>query len=357
MTVVTSAPAKIILFGEHGVNRQQPALATAVDLRTYCRVTPRRDGRYSLTAGTRAEAGDLARAAAFKTEIDGLREAKALDAIREQARDFFAPTRYVLAHVTARTGVGFDVEWRSDLPIGSGLGSGAAANTSMVLAALTAAGVTPDREEIVQMAWQGDIIAHGGVASSLDSSTSTYGGLVRYTTAHGAEVLPFSAHLPIVIGDTQVQHNTAALNTHVRRWLEEKPVRMRLFGDMGWVVAQATAALQSGDLATLGHLMNIHQLFQEKMGTSIAQAEQLIEAALAAGSLGAKISGSGGGGIIIALAQPENQAAVAAAIQQAGGQRFIVTSGADGARVEPDDAWASPAPSESEAKTNYGRVD
>lgn len=353
MAVVTSAPAKIILFGEHGVNRQQPALATAVDLRTYCRVARRDDGRYSLTAGTRREEGDRARLAAFQAEVDGLRAAAALDAIREQARDFFAPTRYVLAHVAARTGAGFDVAWRSDLPIGSGLGSGAAANTSMVLAALTAARPggtrTPGKAEIVQMAWQGDIIAHGGVASSLDSSTSTYGGLVRYTTAHGAEVLPFSAHLPIVIGDTQVQHNTAALNTHVRRWLEERPVRMRLFGDMGWVVGQATAALQTGDLATLGHLMNIHQLFQAKMGTSIPQAEQLIEAALAAGSLGAKISGSGGGGIIIALAQPENQAAVAAAIQQAGGRSFIVTSGAGGARVERDDAWATPVPQESEA--------
>ena len=349
MAVVTSAPAKIILFGEHGVNRQQPALATAVDLRTYCRVARRDDGRYSLTAGARREEGDLARLAAFKAAIDGLRAATALDAIREQARDFFAPGRYVLAHVAARTGAGFDVAWRSDLPIGSGLGSGAAANTSMVLGALTATNVTPGKEEIVQLAWQGDIIAHGGVASSLDSSTSTYGGLLRYTTAHGAEVLPFSAHLPIVIGDTQVQHNTAALNTHVRRWLEERPVRMRLFGDMGWVVGQATAALQTGDLATLGHLMSIHQLFQEKMGTSIPQAEQLIEAALAAGSLGAKISGSGGGGIIIALAQPEMQAAVAAAIQQAGGQWFIVTSGADGARVESDDAWATPVTQESEA--------
>jgi mevalonate kinase len=352
MAAVTSAPAKIILFGEHGVNRQQPALATAVDLRTYCRVTRRDDRGFSLAAGARREEGDLAGLAAFKAAIDGLREAKALDAIREQARDFFAPTRYVLAHVAERTGAGFDVTWRSDLPIGSGLGSGAAANTSMVLAALIAAGRTPDpkagRDEIVQMAWQGDIIAHGGVASSLDSSTSTYGGLVRYTTAHGAEVLPFSAHLPIVIGDTQVQHNTAALNTHVRRWLEERPVRMRLFGDMGWIVGQATAALRAEDLPTLGHLMSIHQLFQEKMGTSIPKAEQLIEAALTAGALGAKISGSGGGGIIIALAQPADQAAVAAAIQQAGGRSFIATSGADGARVETDDAWATLAPQESE---------
>jgi mevalonate kinase len=338
--MITSAPAKIILFGEHGVNRQQPAIATAVDLRTVCCVMPRGDMRYSLQAGDRREEGDLEQVLAYRGKVDGLRVAQALDQIREQARDFFAPARYVLAHVLERVGpCGVDIAWRSDLPIGSGLGSGAAANTSMVLAVSTAAGQPFSPAEVVQAAWQGDVIAHGGVASSLDSSTSTYGGLLRYTTAAGAEVLPFRAQLAVVIGDTQVQHNTAALNTIVRRWLEERPVRMQLFRDMGWLVRHAVAALESGDLATLGHIMNIHQLLQEKMGTSHPKAEALIEAAREGGALGAKISGSGGGGIIIALVEPGQQAAVAAAIDAAGGRSYIVTTGTDGVRREPDEAW------------------
>lgn len=343
--IVTSAPAKIILFGEHGVNRQQPALATSADLRTFCRVVRRVDQGYSLRSGDLYEEGDAGTLAGFKADIDKLRADKALDQIRETARDFFAPTRYVLAHVQERTGnLGVDVTWRSALPIGSGMGSGAAANTSMVLAALTLAGAEPAAEEIIQMAWQGDIIAHGGIASSLDSSTCTYGGLVRYTTVAGAETLPFRTQLPIVIGDTQVQHNTAALNTIVRRWLEERPVRMRLFQDMGWVVSQATQALREQDIVTLGHLMTIHQLFQEKMGTSTPACEALIEAALGAGALGAKISGSGGGGIIIALVNPDQEAAAAAAINQAGGCSYCVTSGVDGARIEVESAWDTLAP-------------
>ena len=338
--IITSAPAKIILFGEHGVNRQQPALATAVNLRTTCQARRWHDGRYRLVTGERVEEGDLGEVHAFKRTVDDLRAAAALDQIRELARDFFAPSRYVLAHVLERTGdLGVEVEWRSALPIGSGLGSGAAANTSMALAVTALAGQQATPAEIVQMAWQGDVIAHGGVASSLDSSTAVYGGLIRYTTAAGAELLSIQAHLPLVIGDTLVQHNTAALNTHVRRWLEERPVRMQLFRDMGWLVRQAEAALQRNDSATLGHLMNLHQLLQVKLGTSIPESENLIEAALAAGALGAKISGSGGGGVIIVLADPaagaEGQAAIAAAIDQAGGRGYIVTTGADGARLEP----------------------
>lgn len=339
--VYTSAPAKVILFGEHGVNRQQPALATAADLRTYCRVQPRGDDHYSLRGGNRVEEGGLVDLASFREKVDALREAGALDDIREVARDFFAPTRYVLAYALAALNAGgVDVAWRSDLPIGSGLGSGAAANTSMVRALCEIADGECARPDMVELAYQGDVIAHGGVASSLDSSTSTYGGLVRYTTAAGAEVLPISAQLPLVIGDTGVPHNTAAINTHVRRWLDEKPTRMSLFRDMGWVVQAATDALARSDNATVGHLMNIHQLFQEKMGTSIEANENLIEAALGAGALGAKISGSGRGGVIIALAEPDRQEAVAAAIDAAGGRSFVVTSGAEGVRMETAEVWA-----------------
>ncbi|NJN82354.1 MAG: mevalonate kinase [Caldilineaceae bacterium] len=334
-TIVTSSPAKVILFGEHGVNRQQPALATAVDLRTECRVSLRGAGGYSFLSGNLREEGDVASLRTFRTEIDGLRAGEEFDAIREAARDFFAPARYVLAHVLDRTDrLDVDISWRSSLPIGSGMGSGAAATTSMVLGVCTWLGAEPSSAEIVEMAWQGDVIAHGGVASSLDSSTSVHGGLVRYTTAAGLEMLPIQTRLPLVIGDTQVRHNTAALNTHVRRWLDQRPSRMQLFRDMGYLVALATEAIRAEDLTALGHLMNLHQLLQEKMGVSTPENERLIEAALAAGALGAKISGSGGGGIIIALADPDRQAGVAAAIEAVGGKSFLATTGSPGSRVE-----------------------
>ncbi len=339
---VSSAPAKIILFGEHGVNRQQPALATAVDLRTFCRVTPRHGGGYSLKTDSHQEQGKLGQVRAFKQVIDDLRASQALDLIREQARDFFAPARYVLGYLLEQLparDIGFDVAWRSTLPVGSGLGSGAAASTSMVRAIYGAIGEPVAAADIIQAAWQGDIIAHGGVASSLDSSTATYGGLIRYTVAEGAEVLPFDVSLSIVIGDTLVQHNTAALNTHVRRWLEGRPGRMQYFRDMGWLVHQATAALQKGDTTTLGHVMNVHQLIQEKLGTSIAEAETLMLAAIEAGALGAKISGSGGGGIVIALVDTDKKKAVAEAINAAGGRAYMVTTGTDGVRLEDTGIW------------------
>lgn len=338
--MITSAPAKVILFGEHGVNRQQPALATAINLRLFCRVTPRTDDNYTLLSGGRRDVIDRAGLLAFKAEIDNLRARQALDEIRTRARDFFAPTRYVLAHVVEQLGgPGLDIEWRSTLPIGGGLGSGAAASSALALAASIAAGQTLTPTQVAFLAWQGDIIAHGGVASGLDSGASAVGGLIRYTLANGPEALPYQAALPLVVGDTRVQANTAEVNTRVREWLAAHPARRHLFAEMGLLEQQAEFALANNDLATVGHLMNLNQLLLEKLGVSVAANQRLIEAALDAGALGAKVSGSGGGGIIIALTEPERQSAVAAAIEQAGGRSLITTAGCAGVREEPLDAW------------------
>ncbi len=340
-TIVTSAPAKIILCGDHGVNRQQPALATTVDMRTLCRVSTRTDDGFTFRSGNQVEECTHARLMSFKAEMDALRATQDLDQIRERARDFFAPTCYVLAYVVEQAGgPGLDIEWRSSVPISSGLGSGAAASTSMALAAFRLAGHEPTSDEVIFAAWQGDMIAHGGIASSLDSSTITLGDLIRYTVADGAEPLPISTSLPLVIGEAFVSdRSTAKLNTIVRKYLEAHPAKMHLFGDMGYLVRQIVTALETNDLITLGHLFNLHQLIQEKIGTCAPENEQLIEAAIGAGALGAKISGAGGGGIIIALVEPDRQTGVAAAIEAAGGRSYVVTTGTPGIRVEPIENW------------------
>jgi len=51
----------------------------------------------------------------------------------------------------------------------------------------------------------------------------------------------------------------------------------------------------------------------------------MIEAAMNAGALGAKINGSGGGGCMLAYA-PENTNEVVEAIKKVGGEAFIVSS-------------------------------
>ncbi len=334
---VASSPGKVILFGEHGVHRGQANITTAVDLRTWCRV--RLCGRTAATAWPPAPlakraAGD--RLVAFKAQVDALREANALSELAALTKDFFVPARYVMATLAhnhrsqgwtssgvlrRRSGRG-SAQVPPPLPRWSGRGPGVGAETCPA-------------EEVIFTAWQGDVIAHGGYGSSLDSSTCTYGGLIRYTLDDSAVRLPYDVPLPLVVGDTLIEHKTSKVNTHLRLWLQERPSRMHIFSDMGYLVERFMAGLEDADLVSLGRLMNIHQLLQEKMGTSCPESDVLVEAAIAGGALGAKISGSGCGGIVIALCQPGHEEQVAASMEAAGGRATLsapAKPGAFGAR-------------------------
>jgi mevalonate kinase len=338
--IVTSSPAKIILFGEYAVNRNQPAIATAVDLRVLCRVTARKDRRYTLKFKEKEEKTDLTQLMSFKERVDTLRRENGYDEIRETAGHFFSTTSYVLAYMLERFPCpGLDIEWRSPLPIGSGMGSGAAASTSMIQAVLELTGQRLTCGEIADLSWKGDYIAHGGIASSLDSSTCAFGGLIYYTVAEGAKPLDYADAPRIIIGDSKVATETASLNTRVRVWLEQHPARMHIFRDMGYLVQRSIDSFRTGDLATLGQLMNIHELLQEKIGTSCPALDGLIETSIGAGAFGAKISGGGGGGIMIALVTEKTEDAVARAIGAAGGSSMVVNTCAEGTRVEPGALW------------------
>jgi galactokinase len=75
-----------------------------------------------------------------------------------------------------------------------------------------------------------------------------------------------------------------------------------------------------------------HAVLRDHLGISTDKIEAMIAAALDAGAFGAKINGSGGGGCMFAYA-PDRPDTVAAAIERAGGQPFIVHVG-EGARRE-----------------------
>jgi mevalonate kinase len=82
--------------------------------------------------------------------------------------------------------------------------------------------------------------------------------------------------------------------------------------------------------------MNLNQLVLEKIGVSCPAIDRLIDAALGAGALGAKISGSGGGGIIIVLVAPQTQDDVARALAEAGAKVMSPQVAVAGVTAEAD---------------------
>lgn len=326
------APAKAILFGEHAVNRGQRALAVSVGLMARCTLEPGGVG-YRLRSGERCHTTTRDAILALGAHVDAWRAAEDYAAIqRLAAGEFFAPALYVLAALGPDLPAALDISFSSDIPPSAGLGSGGALFAALAsgLAALLG---HPGEPQIGAWAQRGDIVAHGGVASGLDTQASLHGGAIRYTAAHGAAPLRCPAGLALVIGNTGVVAATSAVNGRVRAWLAEQPTRLHYFHEIGLLAGYAEAALLAGNWPELGRLMNLNQLVLERIGVSCPELEALNAAALAAGALGAKLAGSGGGGIMLALAAPDTVAPVAAAIEKAGGSAIIAPIGVPGARV------------------------
>lgn len=332
--VCATAPAKVILLGEHAVNRGQSALAVSVGLTASCTLRPQPPGEpYRFSSGdhratiTRAAILDRGRT------IDDYRARGDYAAIQRAARDdFFAPATYVLSALDEALPPSLDLQFHSTIPPSAGLGSGGAAFVALA-AGLARLLHAEQPAQIAAWAQRGDIIAHGGIASGLDTQTSLYGGAIRYSVERQAEPVSYADGLSLVLGNSGVFAATSAVNAGVRAWLAERPERMHYFHEIGVLARLAEAALREGHWAELGHLLNLNQLVLERIGVSCVELERLIDAALAAGALGAKLSGSGGGGIMLALVPPERSTAVAAAITAAGGSAIVAPVGVPGVEV------------------------
>jgi len=355
--VTATAPGKVILFGEHGVNRGQPAIAASVGLYAHCTASlpsGRGESRAEVQRGICFRSGDHETQSsreeilALREQVEIWRKDQNYECIRAlKAKDFFASQKYVLGSMFEEAlPSALELVWESEVPAASGLGSGGSAFTSMVAAVSElvqgggikmAAAFDSDLQQRADWAHRGDIIAHGGIASALDTQTSLFGGVIRFTGQGLASTIPCPPGLKLVIAHCGVSAPTSEVNTRVRLWLAERSdTRLKYFQTLGALTRAAEPALARGDWDELGRLMTLNQLVLEKIGVSCPEIDRLIETALAAGAYGAKISGSGGGGIIIALAPSENKQTIAAALAQTGVKVFTPKIGVPGVTVTTD---------------------
>ncbi|MDQ4075689.1 MAG: mevalonate kinase [Chloroflexota bacterium] len=300
-----SAPGKVILFGEHAVVYGRPAIAVPVT-QVKARVVAR-PGRAN--RGIIIHAEDIGRH-------------YLIDAAPPEE-----PLAYTCRRVLRRLKIEEepDVELflRSDIPIASGLGSGAATAAAVAKALARWLGYEFSPSQLSALVYQTEKILHG-TPSGIDNTVVAYEKPVWFQ--RGSPIETFRVGVPIIllIADTGISSPTRHTVSSVRRTWEREPDRYEaLFDQVAAVVSEARVALEEGDLRLLGGLMNENQALLEAMGVSAPQNERLAEAALRAGALGAKLSGGGRGGNNVILVRRRDQARVTEALQQAGAVRVL----------------------------------
>ncbi|WP_297062570.1 mevalonate kinase [Thermococcus sp.] len=330
MRVLASAPAKIILFGEHSVVYGKPAIAAAINLRTYVKAEFNDSGRIKIEAHDIKTPGLIVSFSENEIyfESDYGKAAEVLSYVRQAIE--------LVKEEADKNGRGITVSITSQIPVGAGLGSSAAVAVATIGAVSKLLGLELTNEEVGKLGHRVELLVQGA-SSGIDPTVSAIGGFIHYEKGN-FEHLPFM-ELPIVVGYTGSSGSTKELVAMVRRTYEEIPEIVEpILVSMGKVVEKAREVLLS-DLddetrfKTLGKLMNVNHGLLDALGVSTKKLSELVYAARTAGALGAKITGAGGGGCMYALA-PEKQGEVATAITIAGGTPMITEISREGLRIE-----------------------
>ncbi len=307
--VSASAPAKIILFGEHAVVYGQPAIAVPLpDLRAEATAEPGEPG-----SGLRIIAADLD-------------QALPVDISSELVDNALTLTARLLLRRFALPAPDLRVTLRSQIPIASGLGSGAAVSAALARGLAAQLGLPLDNAALSELVYEVERVHHG-TPSGIDNTVVVYEQPVYFVRGRPVERLKIGAPFQVVVGDTGHSSLTRLTIGAVRELVERSPdIIHPILDQIGALVDEARAAIESGQAAALGPLMIRNHALLQMLTVSSPELDNLVQAALDAGALGAKLSGGGRGGNMIALVTPETRAAVEASLSRAGAARVLSTT-------------------------------
>ncbi len=274
---------KTILIGDQFVLDEVPAIVSSIPFETEATVK-RTEGKGWILEDNRIE-------------VPGYKEKKK----EQQARSIDRILEVMNFDVKKNP---IKITYGGTLLAGSGVGASAASCVSLARALNSEFKLGCSIEEINRIAWQGEFPYHG-VASGVDNTASTYGGLLLFYLKNGKqnfERIKTPISFEIVLANSGVTVNTAALDEFIDKQKKDDP---KLFKSrLNIITTQAFEmkdALESGDLEKVGNIMTSNHNLLIDMGMSQETLDYLCKSALDMGALGAKVTGGGRGGYMVAL--------------------------------------------------------
>ena len=304
-----TACGKLILFGEHAVVYDSPAIAIPLTgLKVRATVEP---------AIGQPQCKIHIKAAALGVDND----------LSELEKDhFLAHTLNLLfSFLGLRQLPTCRVIITSELPIAAGLGSSAAIAIALLRAMSAFLGHPLKPQELNTLAFQSEQAVHGR-PSGIDNTVITYEKPIYYQRGEVIEFIQPIREFTFVVADSGVRKSTRESTGQLAQDLETDPEAIQPHLDaIAELVQQSKRSFQIGDIEALGKAMDANQEHLSALRLSCPGLDTLISAARQAGALGAKLTGGGMGGHMLALVTPETEAAVAQALTAAGSPNVFST--------------------------------
>ena len=351
----TSAPGRIVLFGEHQDYFGLPIISGAINLRISISGKKRKDR-------------------VFKIDLPDIGETEEFSLNKEltytKKRDYIKSTINVLRRQEVGFPSGWDCLIRGSIPINSGTASSSALVVAWIKFLLEASGDKRARmeQEIAELAFLSEVAEFREPGGKMDHYTASYGGVISIHFGNTLKVRKLKNPLKeFVLADSLLRKDTtgtlgfiknhvlqgvSSLQNRIKDFTLNSPLTQevedeieKLSPDMKRLLkgtlltrdltAEGEALFESKtfDHIRFGRLLSGQQeVLRDYLQISHPKINTMIEACLNAGALGAKINGSGEGGCIFAYT-PEKAERVAEALVREGTKPHIIRID-EGAKAE-----------------------
>ncbi|WP_234733969.1 mevalonate kinase family protein [Tellurirhabdus bombi] len=346
-SLTASTPGRICLFGEHQDYLGLPVIAAAISRRVTITGSQRKDANVIINLP------DINSREEFSLTGEPL-------AYTHQ-RDYFRSAYNVLMKHGFTFSHGVDCEVHGTIPLNSGTSS----SSALVVSWLHFLVETSDRPRLLsrrrlgELAYEAEVLEFGEPGGMMDHYTTAIGNVIYLESQPQLYIEELHPKLgSFVLGDSGEPKDTLTILSRLRNEVnalvkklqeanptfelattdtfelddfdsmlsEDEKMLIRATVSNRDILREARQVLEAADLdhIRLGNLLNRHQaVLRDQLQVSTPKIDNMVEAALAAGALGAKINGSGGGGCMFAYA-PGHAATVAEAIERVGGKAYIV---------------------------------
>ena len=344
-----TTPGRICLFGEHSDYLGLPIIAMAISLRAKISGQKRTDNQVII----------------YQPDINETETFSLKDLRYTKPRDYFKSCIKTCQNEGLVFSSGFECEVSSEIPIRAGASSSSAINVSWIhfLSKMADNPIEWTQEKIGELTYQAESTEFNEPGGMMDQYTTAMGHIIHLESEPHISIQSLNPELgSFVLGDSEQPKDTMGIlkrlndsRVEILNTLRAKNPTINIhtmnndtnLSDLNKeqrkmykgtvqnrnLLRKALVELKKNkpNYQLIGTLLTeLHVVLRDIFYISTPKIESMLEAALSAGALGGKITGSGGGGCMFAYA-PAHPEKVAEAIEQAGGKAYIVHSD-DGTR-------------------------
>ena len=207
---------------------------------------------------------------------------------------------------------GLELTTRSDSPVGAGIAGSSALNIAVCGALNTWSGGHRTADEIFQIAMNVEAQVINVPTGAQDYRPAYYGGVSAVKlSVDGVRRVPLDIDLHELQSRLVLVYTKASRNSGINNWdvmkrhIDGDAEVIERFAHIRDIAVAMRDALARGDWAEVGRQLQLEWANRKRLapGVTTADIDRMIDAATAAGALGAKVCGAGGGGCLAFLCE------------------------------------------------------